>query len=178
MRARRQYIAPSLPRTRGLAALGARTFAHSRGARLCSAPDLPRACSRRRARGNAEGSGARGSRPPLVPGIALPGVSEPVDRRQQCRACARSAPVGARTPGRGRQRCCSLAFVEARYGEFALLRPRLRWHTLLLWLTPPLLLGAVAIALFSACKAGAPTAILLANPHRYHPKNESASTTS
>ena len=41
-----------------------------------------------------------------------------------------------------------LAFVEARYGEFALLRPRLRWHTLLLWLTPPLLLGAVAIALF------------------------------
>ena len=29
-----------------------------------------------------------------------------------------------------------LAFVEARYGEFVLLRPRLRPHTLLLWLTP------------------------------------------
>jgi cytochrome c-type biogenesis protein CcmH len=40
-----------------------------------------------------------------------------------------------------------LAFVEARYGEFALLRPRLRWHTLLLWLTPLLLLAGAAIAL-------------------------------
>ena len=40
-----------------------------------------------------------------------------------------------------------LAFVEARYGEFALLRPRMRWHTLLLWLTPLLLLGGAAYAL-------------------------------
>src|SRR6185295_1901385 len=40
-----------------------------------------------------------------------------------------------------------LAFVEARYGEFALLRPRMRWHTLLLWLTPLLLLAGAAIAL-------------------------------
>ena len=40
-----------------------------------------------------------------------------------------------------------LAFVEARYGEFALLRPRLRWHTLVLWLTPLLLLAGAAIAL-------------------------------
>jgi cytochrome c-type biogenesis protein CcmH len=34
-----------------------------------------------------------------------------------------------------------LAFAEARYGEFVLLRPRLRWHTLLLWLAPFLVLG-------------------------------------
>jgi cytochrome c-type biogenesis protein CcmH len=40
-----------------------------------------------------------------------------------------------------------LAFVEARYGEFALLRPRMRWHTLLLWLTPLLLLAGAATAL-------------------------------
>jgi cytochrome c-type biogenesis protein CcmH len=40
-----------------------------------------------------------------------------------------------------------LAFVEARYGEFALLRPRMRWHTLLLWLTPLLLLAGAAIVL-------------------------------
>ena len=40
-----------------------------------------------------------------------------------------------------------LAFVEARYGEFALLRPRMRWHTLLLWLTPLLLLAGAAYAL-------------------------------
>jgi cytochrome c-type biogenesis protein CcmH len=40
-----------------------------------------------------------------------------------------------------------LAFVEARYGEFVLLRPRLAPHTLLLWLTPLLLLGGAAYAL-------------------------------
>jgi cytochrome c-type biogenesis protein CcmH len=40
-----------------------------------------------------------------------------------------------------------LTFVEARYGEFVLLRPRLRWHTLLLWLTPLLLLAGAATAL-------------------------------
>jgi cytochrome c-type biogenesis protein CcmH len=40
-----------------------------------------------------------------------------------------------------------LAFVEARYGEFVLLRPRLAPHTLLLWLTPLLLLGGAVLAL-------------------------------
>ena len=40
-----------------------------------------------------------------------------------------------------------LTFVEARYGEFVLLRPRLRWHTLLLWLTPLLLLAGAAYTL-------------------------------
>ena len=40
-----------------------------------------------------------------------------------------------------------LAFVEARYGEVVLLRPRLRWHTLLLWLTPLLLLAGAAFVL-------------------------------
>ena len=34
-----------------------------------------------------------------------------------------------------------LAFVVARYGEFVLLRPTFRTHTLLLWLAPLLLLG-------------------------------------
>ena len=41
-----------------------------------------------------------------------------------------------------------LAFVEARYGEFVLLRPRLRLHTLLLWLTPLLILAGAGFALF------------------------------
>jgi cytochrome c-type biogenesis protein CcmH len=40
-----------------------------------------------------------------------------------------------------------LAFVEARYGEFVLLRPRLSLHTLLLWLTPVLILAAAGGAL-------------------------------
>ena len=40
-----------------------------------------------------------------------------------------------------------LAFVEARYGEFVLLRPRLAPHTLLLWLAPLLLLGGAAVVL-------------------------------
>src|SRR5215813_5897544 len=38
-------------------------------------------------------------------------------------------------------------FLVARYGEFVLLRPRLAWHTALLWLGPPVLLGGGAFAL-------------------------------
>jgi cytochrome c-type biogenesis protein CcmH len=40
-----------------------------------------------------------------------------------------------------------LAFVEKRYGEFVLLRPPFRPHTLLLWLTPLILLAGVAVVL-------------------------------
>ncbi len=38
-------------------------------------------------------------------------------------------------------------FLVARYGEFVLLRPRLSWHTALLWGLPPaaLLIGIVAL---------------------------------
>jgi cytochrome c-type biogenesis protein CcmH len=43
-----------------------------------------------------------------------------------------------------------LAFVESRYGEFVLLRPRFKLQTLLLWLTPLLLLGGAAIFLMRA----------------------------
>jgi len=40
-------------------------------------------------------------------------------------------------------------FLVARYGEFVLLKPRLSWHTALLWLGPPatLLGGALALVL-------------------------------
>jgi cytochrome c-type biogenesis protein CcmH len=37
-----------------------------------------------------------------------------------------------------------LAFVERRYGEFVLLRPPLKTHTIVLWLTPLLLLAGAA----------------------------------
>jgi cytochrome c-type biogenesis protein CcmH len=40
-----------------------------------------------------------------------------------------------------------LAFVEARYGEFVLLRPPFKPHTLVLWLTPLLLLIGTALVL-------------------------------
>ncbi len=40
-----------------------------------------------------------------------------------------------------------LDFLVARYGEFVLLRPRLEWHTLLLWGLPPAVLIAGAIGL-------------------------------
>jgi len=40
-----------------------------------------------------------------------------------------------------------LAFVEARYGQFVLLRPRLSAHTALLWSAPLLLLLGVALYL-------------------------------
>jgi cytochrome c-type biogenesis protein CcmH len=43
-----------------------------------------------------------------------------------------------------------LAFVEARYGEFVLLRPRLRPQTILLWLAPLLMLAGVAVFLLRA----------------------------
>jgi cytochrome c-type biogenesis protein CcmH len=41
-----------------------------------------------------------------------------------------------------------LAFVEARYGEFVLLRPPLKLHTLVLWSAPLLLLVGIALYLF------------------------------
>jgi len=40
-----------------------------------------------------------------------------------------------------------LDFLVARYGEFVLLRPRLEWHTLLLWGLPPAALIAGVIGL-------------------------------
>ena len=46
-----------------------------------------------------------------------------------------------------------LAFVEARYGEFVLLRPKLNAHTLLLWLAPLLLLAATAVGVFRRSRA-------------------------
>jgi len=46
-----------------------------------------------------------------------------------------------------------LAFVEKRYGEFVLLRPRLAPHTLILWLTPLLLLSGAAIFLYRRSRA-------------------------
>jgi cytochrome c-type biogenesis protein CcmH len=46
-----------------------------------------------------------------------------------------------------------LVFVEKRYGEFVLLRPRLSPHTLLLWLAPPLLLAGAAVVLFRRARS-------------------------
>jgi cytochrome c-type biogenesis protein CcmH len=39
-------------------------------------------------------------------------------------------------------------FLVARYGEFVLLKPRLKSHTLLLWLLPPLVLVGGGLALW------------------------------
>src|ERR671936_2504585 len=38
-------------------------------------------------------------------------------------------------------------FLVARYGEFVLLKPRLGWHTAILWIVPPALLIGGALAL-------------------------------
>ena len=40
-------------------------------------------------------------------------------------------------------------FLVARYGEFVLLKPRLKPHTLLLWLLPPLALAGGGVALWA-----------------------------
>jgi len=49
-----------------------------------------------------------------------------------------------------------LAFVEARYGEFVLLRPPVRLHTLILWLAPLLLLVGIAFALIRLARTRQP----------------------
>jgi len=48
-----------------------------------------------------------------------------------------------------------LDFLVARYGEFVLLKPRLSWHTALLWLGPPgvLLGGGIALIVFARRRA-------------------------
>jgi cytochrome c-type biogenesis protein CcmH len=50
-----------------------------------------------------------------------------------------------------------LDFLVARYGEFVLLKPRLAWHTAVLWLGPPALLlgGGLALFLFARRKKDA-----------------------
>ena len=40
-------------------------------------------------------------------------------------------------------------FLVARYGEFVLLKPRLKRHTLLLWLLPPLVLAGGVLVLWA-----------------------------
>jgi cytochrome c-type biogenesis protein CcmH len=42
-------------------------------------------------------------------------------------------------------------FLVARYGEFVLLKPRLRWHTALLWFGPPavFLIGVLSLLMIS-----------------------------
>ena len=40
-----------------------------------------------------------------------------------------------------------LDFLVARYGEFVLLRPRLEWHTALLWFAPVVVFAGGAVAL-------------------------------
>jgi cytochrome c-type biogenesis protein CcmH len=52
-----------------------------------------------------------------------------------------------------------LDFLVARYGEFVLLRPPLGWHTVLLWLTPGLLLAIGAIVLFAAGRRRSKTSL-------------------
>ena len=51
-----------------------------------------------------------------------------------------------------------LAFIEARYGEFVLLRPRFNVRTLLLWITPALLLAVAAYLLMRRTRTSAPAA--------------------
>lgn len=62
-----------------------------------------------------------------------------------------------------------LAFAEARYGEFVLLRPRFNVRTLLLWLTPLLFLviaGYVVVRRNRTSATAAPAAPLSADEQR------------
>lgn len=55
-------------------------------------------------------------------------------------------------------------FVVARYGEFVLLKPPFGLHTLLLWLTPLLVLGIISAALLRSMSARRATASTSAVP--------------
>ena len=58
-----------------------------------------------------------------------------------------------------------LDFLVARYGEFVLLRPRLQWHTALLWLTPLVLLigGAIVLIVLAGQRKRAAESALLSD---------------
>jgi cytochrome c-type biogenesis protein CcmH len=51
-----------------------------------------------------------------------------------------------------------LDFLVARYGEFVLLKPRLSWHTAMLWGLPPglLLVGIIVLAVAAQRRSRAP----------------------
>jgi cytochrome c-type biogenesis protein CcmH len=52
-----------------------------------------------------------------------------------------------------------LDFLVDRYGEFVLLKPRLEWHTALLWLGPPaVLLGGALVLIVIALRRKSPGA--------------------
>jgi cytochrome c-type biogenesis protein CcmH len=51
-------------------------------------------------------------------------------------------------------------FLVARYGEFVLLKPRLKPHTLLLWLLPPLALAGGGLALWAHSRRRSKSAAL------------------
>ena len=58
-----------------------------------------------------------------------------------------------------------LDFLTARYGDFVLLRPRLAWHTALLWLAPLVLLLLGAAALFAFARRHGLAARSGSSPH-------------
>ena len=65
-----------------------------------------------------------------------------------------------------------LDFLVKRYGEFVLLRPRLEWHTALLWLTPLLVLVVGALAAFVAWRRASGAARAAAPAERLTPAEE------
>ena len=101
---------------------------------------------RRPARRGPEGPGARGARPPPLArscAVSSARTSRSTTATPSLPAtcacwCASVWPPATATPPYWR-------FVEERYGEFVLLRPRLTLHTLLLWLAPVLLLGGTGV---------------------------------
>lgn len=56
-------------------------------------------------------------------------------------------------------------YLVARYGEFVLLKPPFGWHTLVLWLTPLVVLAGGTVLVMRALKApAAPAATSVASP--------------
>jgi cytochrome c-type biogenesis protein CcmH len=103
---------------------------------------------------------------------ALEGRARDLSRELRCMVCQNQSIDDSDAPlardlrllvrerlGKGDSDQQVLDYLVARYGEFVLLRPRLEWHTLLLWGLPPAALIGGMIGLFLMMRRSSSVAI-------------------
>ena len=106
----------------------------------------------------------------MLPDAALEGRARAISQDLRCLVCQNqsiddsNAPLARDLRVLVRERLSAgdsdrqvVDFIVARYGEFVLLKPRLNWHTAILWATPPtvLLVSFAMVLLLLRGRAGA-----------------------